>query len=83
MYFRCTKAVTSVNSSDGFSSVVVNNTLFHIYDGRMFVTNNSTIKKYFLYFRRTKAVTSVSNSDSFYSVVVNNTLLAMNINMPS
>ena len=45
MYFRCTKAVTSVNSSVGFSSVVVNNTLFHIYDRRMFVTNNSTIKK--------------------------------------
>ena len=50
MYFRCTKAVTSVNSSDGFSSVVVNNTLFHIYDGRMFVTNNSTIKKIFFVF---------------------------------
>ena len=45
MYFQRTKAVTSVNSFDGFSSVVVNNTLFHIYDGRMFVTNNSTIKK--------------------------------------
>ena len=45
MYFQRTKAVTRVNSFDGFSSVVVNNTLFHIYDGRMFVTNNSTIKK--------------------------------------
>ena len=45
MYFRCTKAVTSVNSFDGFSSVIINNTLFHIYDGRMFVANNSTIKK--------------------------------------
>ena len=66
MYFQRTKAFTSVNSSDRFSSVVVNNTLFHIYDGRMFVTNNSTIKKYFLYFRCTKAVTSVSNSDCFY-----------------
>ena len=45
MYFQRTKAVTSVNSFDGFSSVVVNNTLFHIYDGRMFVTNTNTIKK--------------------------------------
>ena len=26
-YFQCMKAVTSVNSSDGFSSIVVNNTL--------------------------------------------------------
>ena len=78
------KSCTSVNSFDGFSSVIVNNTLFHIYDGRMFVTNNSTIKKkYFLYFRCTKVVTNVNNSDGFYSVVINNTLLAMNTFMPS
>ena len=46
LYFRRTKAVISVNSSDGFSSVIENNTLFYIYDGRMFVTNNNTIKIY-------------------------------------
>ena len=83
LYFRHTKAVTSVNSFGGFSSVIVNNIIFYIYDGRIFVTNNNTIKKYILYFRCTKAVASVSNSDSFYLVIVNNTLLAMNIFMLS
>ena len=83
LYFQRTKTITSVNSSDGFSLVILNNTHFYTYDGRMFVTNNNTIKKNILYFRCTKAVTSVSNSDSFYMVIVNNTLLAMNIFMLS
>ena len=43
------KAVTSVNTSDGCSLVVVNNTFFYIYDGRMFVTNNNTIKKIYMF----------------------------------
>ena len=83
MYFQRTKAITSINSFDGFSLVVVNNTLFYIYDGRMFVANNNTIKNYILYFRCTKVVTGVTSFDSFYLVVVNDTLLAMNIFMPS
>ena len=45
LYFQRTKTITSVNSSDGFSLVIVNNTHFYTYDGRMFVTNNNTIKK--------------------------------------
>ena len=66
---------------DGFMSIA--NILFYIYDGRMFVTNTNTIKKYFWYFRHMKAVTSVNNSDGFSLVVVNNTLLATNIFIPS
>ena len=66
---------------DGF--MVVTNTFFYIYDGRMFIANNNTIKNYILYFRCIKAVTGVTSSDGFYLVIVNNTLLAVNIFMPS
>ena len=75
LYFQRTKTITSVNSSDGFSLVIVNNTHFYTYDERMFVTNNNTIKKiFFLYFRHTKAVTSVNSFDGFSSIIVNNTI---------
>ena len=75
MYFQRTKTITSVNSSDGFSLVIVNNTHFYTNDERMFVTNNNTIKKiFFLYFRHTKAVTSVNSSEGFFSIILNNTL---------
>ena len=59
------------------------NILFYIYNGRMFVTNTNTIKKYFWYFQCMKAVTSVNSSDGFSSIVVNSALLAMNIFNPS
>ena len=48
--FQRTKTITSVNSSDGFSLVIVNNTHFYTYDGRMFVTNNNTIHFFFFFF---------------------------------
>ena len=66
---------------DGFMSIA--NILFYIYDGRMFVTNTNTIKKYFWYFRCMKVVTSVNSSDGFSSVIINNTLLVTNIFIPS
>ena len=47
LYFQRTKTITSVNSFDGFSLVIINNTHFYTYDERMFVTNNNTIKKIF------------------------------------
>ena len=76
--------VTNVKSKEGifppkyftifYGFMAIANTLFYIYDRRMFVTNNNTIKIYILYFWRTKAVISVNSSDGFSLVIVNNTL---------
>ena len=49
LYFQRTKTITSVNSFDGFSLVIINNTHFYTYDERMFVTNNNTINFFFFF----------------------------------
>ena len=49
LYFQRTETITSVNSFDGFSLVIINNTHFYTYDERMFVTNNNTIKKKYFF----------------------------------
>ena len=51
--FQHTKAFTGVTSFDGF--IAVTNTLFYIYDGRMFVANNNTIKKIYFVFSTYKS----------------------------
>ena len=60
-------------------SMSIANTLFYIYNGRMFVANTNTIIYIYIYIQCTKAITSVNSSNSFSSFIINNTLLATNI----
>ena len=63
-------------------SMSIANTLFYIYNGRMFVANTNTIIYIYIYIQCTKAITSVNSSNSFSSFIINNTLLATNIFIP-